>query len=346
MKYSFPHRPRAFTLIELLVVIAIIAILIALLVPAVQKVREAAARTQCSNNLKQIGLAIHAFHDVKRHLPDDRRPFANGPRSRWFTNTLPYLEQTSLYSRYDGTLNWDDSTANGVGSTNLSVTSTPLTIAVCPSTPDADRLDLDPDVTGGGAGFGNPPKVAVTDYAGLYGVHPAYTGASAPPVSNGGFFVNDATGKAALTFSDILDGLSNTIAVGESAGRPYLWVRGLQQSNATTLSAHAVNGGGWARPASEIWLIGFATQTGLGSNGGAYAINIANGLDAGGTYPLTVPAGAPLQKDGSGQLYSFHSGGVNVLLGDGSVRLLDENIDGNILQALVTRANNDVVPQW
>src|ERR1700674_4174259 len=99
-----------FTLIELLVVIAIIAILIALLVPAVQKVREAANRTTCQNNLKQIGLAVHAYHDGKNLLPQNHRPAsaaASTVRERWFTKILPYLDQGPLWNQYDESSNWD-----------------------------------------------------------------------------------------------------------------------------------------------------------------------------------------------------------------------------------------------
>ena len=123
-------RPRkAFTLIELLVVIAIIATLMALLLPAVQKVRDAANRTRCQNNLRQIGIALHNFHDAKGYFPGNTRPSGlTSVRERWFTRILPYLEQNNLAQYYDETQNWDSTN-------NLIVTSVRLPVAQCPATP-------------------------------------------------------------------------------------------------------------------------------------------------------------------------------------------------------------------
>src|SRR5436853_2479831 len=131
-----PKARKGFTLIELLVVIAIIAALIALLIPAVQKVREAANRTSCINNLKQIGIAVHAYHDANKVLPDNIRPTGGTIRTRWFTKVLPYLDQKPLYDNYNSELNWsDNATTNVNGYTNLRVSATRLAVAVCPSSP-------------------------------------------------------------------------------------------------------------------------------------------------------------------------------------------------------------------
>ena len=197
----------------------------------------------------------------------------------------------------------------------------------------------------------------MTDYAGVYGVHPSFIAA------NGGAYptvsaiqnpygvitnTNSALGETTpITITDVTDGASNTLLLAESAGRPYLFNQGGTQQG-LDLTANVVDGGGWARPASEMWLIGFADQGGT-IPGGKFVVNAANGVNAGnGTsgsavYPMTVPTPA-LGTDGSGQIFAFHGSGANLLFVDGSVHFIDKSITPAIIAALVTRANNDIVP--
>jgi len=344
-----------FTLIELLVVIAIIAVLVALLLPAVQSARESARRSQCQNNLKQLGLAIHNFHDSKGMLPSSGRPSAASTvRIGILVKLLPFIEQKGLWDQYDLTTNWDSAT-------NVPVTSQRIKTYECPSSPkNSGVLDHNPDGwTGSGPWSG---AVAVGDYSGSLGVDPYLAlnwGTTSPPILGSSSRRSDVDASSAtttngfmpknstLTFGDITDGLSNTIAIWESGGRPYVYQRGTQVSNDLVV-AH-VNGGGWARPASDILFAG-SDQTGTlipGSSSGGFFLNRTNGYDHkaqpypyGGTLAANEAPSNPDKygTEGSSQPFSFHSGGLNALLGDGSVRMINEEISIAIAAALVTRS--------
>jgi prepilin-type N-terminal cleavage/methylation domain-containing protein len=315
-------RPKmgrsGFTLIELLVVIAIIAILIALLVPAAQKVRDAAARIQCTNNLKQIALAHHNYFDTYKCLPANQRSASNTAlRLSGLTLLLPFIEQAPLYNLYNPSINWDQAP-------NTVVSSTTVPIYACPSSP----LRQDYDETQ--ASWQGNPWVATTDYATIYGI-------GAPLVSLLGYTGNptgimpkDTTPR----FADVTDGLSNTILYIESAGRPYLYQQGRLVSSNSNLF---VIGGGWPRPASAIWLMG-SDSTGQFIPGTACSINCTNGLGV-----TTYPAGGFYGSDGTGAIYSFHTGGAVTALGDGSTRFLTQVIPIQVLAALVTRAGGEAV---
>jgi prepilin-type processing-associated H-X9-DG protein len=319
-------------------VIAIIAILIGLLLPAVQKVRESAARTSCTNNLKQIGIAVLAFHDGKKYFPGNHRsPVAASIRERWFTRILPYLDQANISNLYDESTNWDSAT-------NLPLTSTQLNVAVCPSTPNPNRLDGDPA----------PPNtwatatgvVAATDYAAVYGLHPYFltSNPSITTTNTGGLLVKSVgnTPDTPVAISDVTDGTSNTIWAVESAGKPFLYNGSPATQQSPNWQTTGVNGGGWARPASDIWLIGSTDRTGT-TPGGPFTINTANGFAHPSGYPDTS-APLALGTDGSGAIFSFHTKGANAVFADGSVHFISQDIAVTTIAALVTRAGGEVVP--
>jgi prepilin-type N-terminal cleavage/methylation domain-containing protein/prepilin-type processing-associated H-X9-DG protein len=309
-------RRRGFTLVELLVVIAIIAVLIGLLLPAVQKVREAAARTQCANNLKQLGLAMHNYHDAHRAFPpayvnkggswlNSGFPFTHG----WSPFLLPYIEQQPLYNRY----RWD---LPQYAPDNGPVIATQLSIFQCPSTPEQNRYNL----MGPFAFFGT--RGACGDYVIALGVDPtlAQLGWVDPVGDYRGALTNTPTPAQDLSpnptgtrVTDIRDGTSTTILVTEDAGRPRVW------QAATAGPDQVLSGGPWNHFKGDIILQG-STFDGT-AQPGRCALNCTN--DA--------------------EVYAFHSGGANAVFADGHVQFLKVGIDIRILARLITRAGGEVV---
>jgi prepilin-type N-terminal cleavage/methylation domain-containing protein len=316
------HRPfnrRGFTLVELLVVIAIIGILVALLLPAVQFAREAARRTQCGINLRQLGIAAHTFHDTQKKLPSSIRPagLTTAPRIAGLTFLLPYLERSDLYNQYNQTLNWSDPL-------NVPFTATNVPGFQCPSTPDAARKDGVPEALTAWAQL-----VAVTDYSPTIGVDIR--------LKTLGFATEYGDGilpkNQAPRLADVTDGLSNTIMYAESAGRPYVYRKRMKIG---TLPTQRVNGGGWARPASEFSVDG-STYDGV-STPGPCPFNCTNGEDFGSSgFPMPYYG-----TEGNAEAYSFHPSGMMVVFGDSSTRFLAENIPMKEFARLVTRAGNEV----
>lgn len=355
-KESNPRR-GGFTLIELLVVIAIIAVLIALLLPAVQQAREAARRTQCKNNLKQIGLGFHNFEGTYGYLPCSIRPSATGAASVRFsvlTSLLPYFDQAPLYNQYNQNINWS------VG-TNVPLGQTKINGFVCPSDPVGGQLDGIPDVPASWA----QNTAAASDYSPVYGISPlVYSGplsgiatqpatytdpADSAQVYVPGMFPKNATvdpvtqlhGKPGRKFASVTDGLSNTIAIAESGGRPGVYRKGNKQFG--SLPTNRVNAGGWVRPASDIMIYGeLPDGSGLV---GTTAINATNGQDIGSAgYPVTTPIAFGVH--GTSSPYSFHTGGAHFTMGDGAVRFISENINFATFIALTTPAGGEVVGEF
>lgn len=382
-----PEPRGGFTLIELLVVIAIIAILISLLLPAVQAAREAARRTQCRNNLHNLGLAFHNFENTHGALPSSLRPKTAGSvRFSVLTQLLPFLEQAQIYNQYNQSVNWDDSTLYaGASTTNAELSGHKIPVFECPSDTDAGVLDTAPPKTSGGdftVGI-----AATTDYSPIFGIapgvftttlgladapdsyrDPAEVAAGSPPyyTYTRGFFpknatVNSTTGKIdqkGFKFRDVTDGLSNTLAIAESAGRPFVYVRGKKLKGGDALSDTAndssgtdrLNSGGWSRPASDIILFG-ATGSSTGVLGGTIAINTTNGhningLAYTGTGIASTIVGQTIATHGTGAPYSFHTGGAHFTLGDGSVRFINESIDFATFIALATPNGGEINPEF
>jgi len=357
------RRRSAFTLIELLVVIAIIGILISLLLPAVQKVRESAQRTQCANNLKQIGLALQGYHDVYRTFPwggSDDYSDSNGVYQSlpWGVYILPYLEQHDLYTRFSaatitGTYSsvlWNQQTPavpltfnNPPNNTNVpdetvNPAATPLAVYRCPSSPTGETVYQD---TWSGVFYYNsmqapgPPvgnntwTVAITDYMAASGVTHHYQsivfGYGPGYVGSEEGILND---NYPVHISMIQDGTSATWIVGEQAGGPNLWFAGPK---------FGASPGDYA-----------SYQFGPGGMGWADENNGDNWL-SGNSYDGTNPGGGPCVLNcwnGGGGFFSFHTGGVMFVFADGHVQLIQDNVDPRVAIYLTTFNDNYVIPPY
>jgi prepilin-type N-terminal cleavage/methylation domain-containing protein/prepilin-type processing-associated H-X9-DG protein len=279
------RKPKGFTLLELLVVIAILAILMGLLMAAIQKARETAARIRCANNLRQMGQAFYSYHTIKGSFPG----------KSWEVDILPNVEQSTL--------------ANQFKINSTAAAGTPMPLYQCPSTPGNPRFSAK---SGG---------VACGDYAIYNGL--TYNAAMSLGLLTAPYKQNPS-GFLFAQISDITDGLSNTIAITEDAGRPQLYVKRVAVPNTFTKG-----GGGWAEPHRK-------SKGQIKLNG---ADNFGNVM---GPYGPGTPT-CFVNCTNNNEIYSFHTGGVNALFADGSVHRLNENISPQVLGGLATRANGESV---
>jgi prepilin-type N-terminal cleavage/methylation domain-containing protein/prepilin-type processing-associated H-X9-DG protein len=341
-----PKR-KAFTLVELLVVIAIIGILVALLLPAIQAAREAARRGQCQNNIRQLGLVVNNYVDAKKYFPSSIRPPGSTtlPRIAGLTLMLPYFEEGAKYDKYDQSKNWFDNTVNSKGAINKDIVNTKIPMLQCPSVPEPERLDGNPDVSPWVPEVGAPTDYSPTIFVdkrlrpdpdnpsnpqNLVDEAAPQTATMPPAAGSSGLGLLAYNVPAKI--NQVTDGLSKTIAYAESGGRPYLY-RGGRLID--TFPEKRVNGGGWCRPASDISIDG---SSGDGSTDvGTCAVNCTNGIEMGATFPHPY-----YNTVGTGEPYAFHPGGANFCMGDGSVLWLNSDINIREFAKLVTRAGSEI----
>jgi prepilin-type N-terminal cleavage/methylation domain-containing protein len=305
-------RP-GFTLIELLVVIAIIAILIALLVPAVQKVRAAAARTQCVNNLKQIGLALHSYESANKAFPPGRTGTVDvsARQHSWAAFILPYIDQGNVFKLYNVNKDWNDQS-------NYNAIQVQLTIFNCPTTTGGQRFD---DTIGAAPACGDYSAIsAIKWFVAINCFGYKSSDVNSTNFNTKPFTIGALREDAVTKIVQIVDGTSNTILIAEDAGRPGAFKSGGAKADATNpLILAGMKEGGWADPGANFSIDG-SNQDG------------------------TVPGECAMNCSNNSEMYGFHTGGACAVFCDGSVHFLSSDINLCVLAALATRGGGTNEP--
>jgi prepilin-type N-terminal cleavage/methylation domain-containing protein len=323
------RQSHGFTLIELLVVIAIIAVLIALLLPAVQQAREAARRTQCKNNLKQLGLALHNYHDNHNKLPLGAiYPWLAA--TSWRFALLPGLDQANVYNKvgmstypnFYPTPNSTPHTISELNSYTVPLVGFVVPAYSCPSSTVSDIYEYNSNYRGIGT--------QMIKYVGIMGAYPDPQGRTDVFYfnSNGGYMTSNGTllYNQCVGFRDMTDGTSNVIVLGEQSG------------NTRSITRLANYTSGWSGSSTRLTVAGLngppATTGSVFGSGLTAVFNRPN--------PTTVGAESNSDYDFNTPLSSFHAGGVHVLLNDGSVRFMNDNTDLPTIQQLCVRNDGKV----
>lgn len=309
----------AFTLLELLVVITIIGILMALLLPAVQAARSAARRVQCTNHLKQIGVAIHGYENAKKHLPPS---YATNPNHNILTLLLPYSEQMQVYAKVDFTKHWSNPA-------NYDAVRTTIPLYLCPQTPGGS-----PREAGG-------RTIYPADYTASALIAPSLRNRlvredlitpRAPANASGGqgdvsqhryyrsmivparrSLSDSSNWGGPLSLDAVTDGLSNSWMFFEDAGRPHKYLANRRRGNPNETPREPMSGAAWADHEAEFWVHNTCN--------GSRMMNCSN----------------------NNEIYSFHVGGANFAYGDGSVSFSSETIHPEVFVSLFTCSAGDIV---